>query len=239
MLYQRSRTQLRNHLRSITSVGLLLVVVLVYLANGRSIGAGDTVPARYLPISMLREFNFDLDEFTFLYDETGRRTYPFIGDRPFFLLPREGHYYSVYPIGPALLALPLYILPVSAGMTATSAWVVRLEKLSATLITALSVLFLFWTLRELTRERWALIIASVYAFGTSSLSVSSQALWQHGPSQLCFALSSYLLVKGMRETAYISYVGFPLAASILMRPTNALLVLPLGVYLLHQHRDML
>jgi hypothetical protein len=238
-LYQRSRTQLQNRLRSIASGGLLLVVVLVYLANGRSIGAGDTVPARYLPISMLREFNFDLDEFTFLYDETGRRTYPFVGDLPYFLRYLDGHYYSFYPLGPALLALPLYILPVSAGMPATSVWVVRLEKLSATLITALSVLFLFWTLRELTAERWALIIASVYAFGTSSLSVSSQALWQHGPSQFCLAVSSYLLVKGVRKTAYISYVGFPLAASILMRPTNALLVLPLGVYVLHQHRSML
>ena len=238
-LYQRSRTQLRNRLRSIASVGLLLVVVLVYLANGRIIGSGDTVPARYLPISMLREFNFDLDEFTFLYDETGRRTHAFVGDLPYFLRYRDGHYFSAYPPGPALLALPLYVLPVIAGMPATSAWVVRLEKLSATLITALSVLFLFWTLRELTAERWALIIASVYAFGTSSLSVSSQALWQHGPSQLCLAVSLYLLVKGMRETPYISYVGFPLAASILMRPTNTLLILPLGLYALHQHRSML
>jgi hypothetical protein len=232
-LYQWSKTQLRDHLRSITSVMLLLVVVLVYLANGRSIGAGDTVPARYLPISMLREFNFDLDEFTFLYDETG------VGDLPFFLRYRDSHYLSVYPPGPALLALPLYAFPVIAGMPATSAWVVRLEKLSATLITALSVLFLFWTLRELTDERWALIIASVYAFGTSSLSVSSQALWQHGPSQFCLAVSLYMLVKGMRETSYISYVGLPLAASILMRATNALLVLPLGLYILHEHRSIL
>jgi hypothetical protein len=239
ILYQKSRTQLRKHLRSIASIGLILVVVLVYLANGRSIGVGDTVPARYLPISVLREFNFDLDEFKFLYDETGRRTYPFVGDLPYFLHYRDGHYFSVYPPGPALLALPLYVIPVIAGMSATSAWVVRLEKLSATLITALSVLFLFWTLRELTAERWALIIASVYAFGTSSLSISSQALWQHGPSQFCLTVALYLLVKGIRKTPYIAYVGFPLATSILMRPSNVLLVVPLGLYVLHQHRSIL
>jgi dolichyl-phosphate-mannose-protein mannosyltransferase len=238
-LYQWGGNQLRSRLRSIISGALLLVVVFVYLANGRVIGAGDTVPASYLPISMLREFNFDLDEFTFLYDETARRTYPFVGDRPYFLRYHNDHYLSVYPPGPALLALPLYVLPVIAGMPATSAWVPRLEKLSATLITALSVLFLFWTLRELTTERWALTIASIYAFSTSSLSISSQALWQHGPSQCFLAWSLYLLVKGMRETRSIPYVGFTLASSILMRPTDAVLVLPLGLYVLHQHRSML
>ena len=233
------RAQLRNRLRSLSSVGLLLVIALVYLANGRSIGAGDTVPARYLPISLLREIDFDLDEFTFLYDETRRRTYPFVGELPYFLRYRNGHYLSVYPPGPALLALPLYVPPVIAGMPATSAWVLRLEKLSAALITALSVLFLFWTLRELTAERWALVIAAVYAFGTSSLSVSSQALWQHGPGQLCLAVSLYLLVKGLREPSSVPYIGFPLAAAILMRPTNALLALPLGLYVLHRHRSAL
>src|SRR5262245_53818813 len=70
----------------------------------------------------------DLDEFTFLYDETGRRTHAFVGDLPYFLRYRDGHYFSVYPPGPALLTLPLYVLPVIAGMPATSAWVVRLEK---------------------------------------------------------------------------------------------------------------
>ena len=50
-----------------TSFLLFLVVLLVYVANGRSIGAGDTLPARYLPFSLLRERNFDLDEFPVLY----------------------------------------------------------------------------------------------------------------------------------------------------------------------------
>ena len=237
-LYRWSKARLRDRRRSITSVGLFLTVVLIYSANGRVIDAGDTVPASYLPISILREFNFNLDEFSFLYDENGRRRYTFVGDLPFFLRYRDGHYLSVYPPGPALLALPVYVIPVIGGMPATSAWIPRLEKLSATLITALSVLFLLWTLRGLTAERWALMIASVYAFGTSSLSISSQALWQHGPSQFFLALSLYLLVKGMRETRYIPYVGFTLASSILMRPTDTLIVLPMGLYILRQHRGM-
>jgi lipopolysaccharide export LptBFGC system permease protein LptF len=52
-----------------------------------------------------------------------------------------------------LLALPIYVIPVMAGMSPISPWVPTLEKLAATLITALSVLFLFWTLKELVTER--------------------------------------------------------------------------------------
>ena len=123
--------------------------------------------------------------------ECPRRNYPLWRGVPYFLRYHNGHYLSAYPPGPALLALPIYVIPVMAGMSPTSPWVPTLEKLAATLITALSVLFLFWTLKEVVTERRALMITSVYAFDTSSFSISSQALWQHGPSQFCLALSLY------------------------------------------------
>jgi len=64
---------------------LFVGVVLVYVANGRTLGSGDTLPARYLPFSMLREGNADLDEFPFLYDEAARRTSPMLDGVPYFL----------------------------------------------------------------------------------------------------------------------------------------------------------
>lgn len=221
------------------SLLLLLTVVLVYLANGRVIGAGDTVPARYLPMSVLREFDFDLDEFPFLYNETGKAQYPLLGGIPYFLRLVNGHYISAYPPGPALVALPIYLIPVIADMPATSEWVVCLEKLSASLITAISVLFLFWALRERIADRWAVIIALLYALGTSSFSVSSQALWQHGPSQLFLAVSLFLFSRGLKEERYIAYAGFTLASAVVMRPTDALIALPMGCYVLHKHWEKL
>lgn len=221
------------------SLLLFFAAVLVYSANGRAIGSGDTLPARYLPFSLLRERDFDLDEFPFLYGEEIRRTSPLVDGIPYFLRYRDGHYFSAYPPGAALLALPVYLLPVLAGLPPLSPWVPFLEKLAATVITALSGVFLFWTLRELVAERWALRIAIIYAFGTSSLSVSSQALWQHGPSQFFLALLLYLLVKGMKEERYLPYAGFALASSIVMRPTNALIALPLGAFVLSRYRHLL
>ena len=78
------------------SLWLLLSVVLIYLANGRTIGSADTLPARYLPFSLVRELDFDLDEYTYLYDESARRSYPLWRGMPYFLRYHNGHYLSTY-----------------------------------------------------------------------------------------------------------------------------------------------
>lgn len=213
---------------------LFLIVALVYLANGRSIGSGDTLPARYLPFSLLRAHDFNLDEFPLLYGEGALRTFPVQEGIPYFLSYRDGHYFSAYSPGPGVLALPVYVLPVLAGVPADM-WAPALEKLSATAITALSVVFLFWALREMVGRRWALGIAAIYAFGTSSWSASSQALWQHGPSQLFLTLLLVCLVRGMKDERFLAYAGFTMSAATVMRSTDLLIVLPVVVYLVWTH----
>src|SRR5262249_9119422 len=116
---------------------------------------------------------------------------------------------------------------------------IELEKVSATLITAMSVVILFLALRRLTRENIAWGIAVVYAFGTSNFSTSSQALFQHGPSQLFLALTLYCLFRGLEEPRRSAYAGFALASAIICRPVNGLIALPIGAYLLQERRDQL
>jgi hypothetical protein len=217
----------------LTSASFLLFVsaFVVYLANGRGIGAGDTLPARYLPFSLLRQQNFDLDEFPTLYGEDARKTYPFLDGVPYFLRYRDGHYVSYYSPGPAILVLPIYVVPVLAGVPVES-WAPALEKLSAAAVAALSVVFLFWALEGVTSRRWALAIATVYAIGTSTWSASSQALWQHGPSQLFLALSLVCLVKGMNDERFLAYAGFALSAATAMRAVNVFIALPVAAYVL-------
>ena len=82
-----------------------------------------------------------------------------------------------------------------------------LEKRAAVLITALSVLILLFALRLVTRHNIAWVIAVIYAFGTSSFSTSSQALWQHGPSQLFLALGDLLLGQRLRDAQVFSIRG--------------------------------
>src|SRR6266436_9620684 len=57
-----SRGSIRIYLQSLTAPLLLgLVCFLVYNANLRQIGAGDTVPARYLPLILWHDGTLELD----------------------------------------------------------------------------------------------------------------------------------------------------------------------------------
>jgi Dolichyl-phosphate-mannose-protein mannosyltransferase len=225
--------------RSFASIALLALTFIAYMGNGRRLGAADTLPTRYLPIGLLRHFTFYLDGFPALYNADAMKNFSYGESKPYYLTYCGSHYVSMYTPGPALLALPVYAVPVLAGMPDDSPWLPQLEKLSASVITAFSVLFLFWALRQVVSEIWALAIAVVYAFGTSSFSTSSQALWQHGPSQFFLALALYFLVKGIQTERYLAYAGFALGAAVVMRPTDALLAFPIGLWIIHEHRKVL
>jgi hypothetical protein len=214
-------------LQQMTSGRLFLVTLFVYLANGKTIGAVDTLPAKYLPFSLLREANFDFDEFSFLY----------LNGIPGYLTLSRDHYVSFFPPFAGVIALPIYAVSALAGVSPSSRLVGDLEKVSASVITALSVAILFLTLRRLADKNDALLIATVYAFGSSTFSISAQALWQHGPSELFLTLSLYCLVRGLQERRFSAYAGFALAAAVVCRPTNILIALPLAIYVLHCQRD--
>jgi hypothetical protein len=206
-------------------VALLACSLIVYLANGSIQTIGDTLPARYLPLSLLREGNFDLDEFDFLHAE----------GISYFLSHVRGHYVSNYPVGAPLLALPVYVPSALGHVTATSGFVAQIEKLAAALIVALSVALVFLVACRLSSRSWAIVVAAVYALGSSSLSTSSQGLWQHGPSQLAITASLYCLARGRHEPSWVALAGLPMAFSVICRPTNVLFVLPLGLYALIYH----
>jgi hypothetical protein len=218
---------------------LFMLVLAAYLANGRTIGAGDTLPARYLPWSILQHRSMTLDPFPTLYDAAAVRAFPVLDGIPYYLLRRSGHYVSAYSPGPGVLALPVYALPILLGARPDTAWAAGLEKLSAALITALSAVLLFAALRRLVSDGWALGIALIYALGTSSLSISSQALWQHGPSQLFLTLLIYCLVRGLGEERFLAYAGFAISAAGAMRTTDLILVLPVALWIVFTHRALI
>jgi hypothetical protein len=207
------------------AVLLAAALLLVYLANGRTIWSGDTLPARYLPLSLLREGDFDLDEFRFLYAD---------GD-PYYLRVVDGRRVSAYPVGAALLALPFYVPSALGGVAPQAPVIEELEKLAAATLVALSAALLYLTAREWGGRGPALWVTLAYALGGSSLSASSQALWQHAPSQLALAAGLYCVVRGRPAPSWVGWAGLPLAFAVIARPTNLVLVAPVAVWALARH----
>jgi hypothetical protein len=207
---------------------MICLVLVLYSANYRTLGASDTIPARYLPLSILREGNLDLDEFSSLHKAPEAKGLTLSGQ----------HYVSLYPIGAAIFALPFYALSAIGSMPGNSWFTLELEKFAASLILLTSVIIFYFTMLRLSTRPAALIIATIYALATSSFSVSSQALWQHGASQLCLTAALYCLVRGSKEPIWTSFAGFPAAFAVVCRPTDALLIAPIGLYVFfHQVRQ--
>src|SRR5262245_60718378 len=158
-------------MRTRTALLLGLLCFLVYNANLREVSSQDTIPARILPVAVVRERTLALDMFF--------RDQPPGAPLPYWVQRANGRYVSSYPLLPGLLALPVYAVPVS--VLGGDSWVLInvLAKLAASLIAALSVALVYLAAARLERDTVALAVALVYALGTSIWSVASQGLWGH------------------------------------------------------------
>lgn len=229
-----------------TALKLVLLAFVIYNANMRSITSFDTNATRYLPISIIKEFDLDLDEFSFLIS-LPEGSAANINDTPYWVQEVGGHYLSTFPIMPAILSVPVYVVPVLLGLTDGSAAAIGysqtevvgtlLSKLSASAAVAISVGFTFLTLCRLTSKRTALWIALLYAFATSSWALASQGLWQTSFSQPLLAISLYFLVVAREEHTErnLVFAGLAIALSVASRPPNVVFAVVLFAYVLHKY----
>lgn len=222
-----SSGSIRGAVQSSPRIFVFAIALIVFLANGRTISGGDSVPAKNLPLSILRHGNFYLDQLM----SPGEKKIPY------FLCESRGHYVSDYPVGAALMALPFYVPSVLCGVSPGSRVYAELEKISAATIVALSAVLLYMGAARVAANWIALLLSLVYSFGTTSLSVSSQALWQHGPAQLALAAAIYCLVRARDDARWAGYAGLPLAFEVITRPADVLITAPLFVYVLFSFRS--
>lgn len=231
----------RFYRRSWTAPLLLgLFCCLVYNANLRQIGAADTLPARYQPLILWHDGTLELDANARLVAHGHSMIPP--RDRPAYadgqvtyfepstywiIHTRHNHLASLYPVVTPLLVAPLYV-PAVLWLDAHG-WeqpqvdrvAELMEKVSASLLASVASVLMYLVLRR-DRIRWSLPLTAVFAFGTNTWMISSQALWQHGTGELLIALALLLVVAPASpvRTALLGAVCVLVAAN---RPPDALI----------------
>jgi len=148
---------------------------------------------------------------------------------------RGEHLVSKYPLVVPLVVAPLY-LPAVHYLDAI-AWDPHIfdkmarvmEKLSASLIAAISVAWLYLLLRRRTGPRTAVLLSVVFAFGTTAWVISSQALWMHGLAQLLI-IATMWLITGPSTPIRVAMAGFLCALIAANRPPDAILAAVLGLF---------
>jgi hypothetical protein len=135
-----------------TALLLALLAFLIYNANFRRIGAGDSYPARFLPFALWNHGTLYLDP---IREVTAQR-HP----APYWIRPTpDGRSASLYPVVTPLLAAPLYLPPALwlrwTGETyERMSWLGEiLEKLAASAIAAAAAGWMFLLLRRRLEPR--------------------------------------------------------------------------------------
>lgn len=167
-------------------------VLVVYIASP-VVSSSDSHFVLPTALSILRHGNADIDEYHEQFSEAS-----------WAVTKVNGHFWSAYPIGVPFLVVPLaWTADKVAAMFGTDleAAAIRkapllprsnhrirllsvLELIFASLITAAAAALLFYYVRGRLSLPKSLLLAGLFAFGTSAYSTASRGLWQHGPSML-------------------------------------------------------
>lgn len=202
-----------------TAAAVFALAFLVYNANLRYIGSYDSYAASLLPFRILAGHGLTLADPSAMPEST----------RYSIVRARDGNWRSRYPVATSLLVVPLYV-PAAALValrveTDIGFLRVVMDKLSASVLAALSASALFLVLLRLTTRTLALWLTAAYAFGTGTWAISSQALWQESASGLFVALALLVVVRD--DASWPAPAALGLLAGLLAanRPTDVFFTL--------------
>lgn len=213
------------------------------MANGVTIGSGDSIPNSLLAFNLLENHNLNFDAFrtSYLCSQSYSNCY-------FFLEANNGHLSSLYPIGSAIITFPLYLIfyiylkltnyiSVPIDLTSASFEVHRLffEKLAASITTAITVSIFYLSLRLKFKRGLSLLATLIFAFATNTWMTSSQGLWQHGISNLALVSIVFCLLKANRAPENNQKIWLLLAGLVCgllpgIRPTTTLYAIAAILY---------
>lgn len=220
--------------RAPSALLVMALLFVAYNANLRLVRIDDSLPARLLPFVFLIDHSITLDRWLQPYLASVHGPFGV-----YFAARYHQHWISSYPLITPLTITPLYALPAwwlahlrpvpPPGDIVLVALIDVMEKLSASLLAALSGAILYLGLRRVTRPHAAVIITLVYGLASSTWSISSQALWKHGLEELCFAVLLWALIAddGQR-LRYAVVAGLAAAAAASNTPPYGVVALLLA-----------
>lgn len=229
-------------------LALVLLCLVIYNANLRQIGAGDTIAARYLPLVLWHDGTLELETHSHLIARghpmaysrfrpanTGRRAVYFEPSAYWLVRTRDHELASFYPPVASLLVAPLYAPAVlwldtqgweQPQVDRVAEW---MEKFAASILAAAASVLVFLLLRR-EGNPWSLPLALAFAFGTNTWMISSQALWQHGAGEFLIALALFL-VLGRTSALRLTVLGAVCVLMAANRPPDALVAAALGLFI--------
>lgn len=215
-----------------------LTVFIIYIASP-IITSSDSQWTLYVASSLVREGNIDLNEYRH-----------FISDHDYRVFQQNDTLYYFFPIGTPIIVTPAvgilnFLFPLKYSVDFTTYlqnnppnhFTDLIEKWLASLIAVLAGIAFYVFIKQRSNARIAFFLAFIFLLSTAMYSTSSRALWQHGPTVLLLSLAFIQLQPGQpNKTLRLVMAGFLLAFSFIVRPTNAISIFFIGLYILWNYR---
>lgn len=210
-------------------IAIFLVCFIIYNTYTSLRMSGDTFPAGYIPFSIIYYHNLFLEPFS---------TPDFVSNAYAFT-PVDGHMMSLFPIVTPVLITP-FVWLCTLGMTSGHAilHVTQIGRTASAGIAALAVCTFYLIVIRFAPRKIAVLSTLVFAFATSTWSISSQALWQHGMIELLLLLMIYIIVRNEEKTSSWSFICLGILSGLFVfcRPPDALLLIPILGYVIFWNR---
>lgn len=210
------------------ALGVLLLSFVVYNANLRLVGSGDSYGTRLIPFAVWKAGTLHFDP---VIDAAVQRD-----PNPYWIFPSlDGRPASLFPIVTPVVVTPLYA-PAAFYLEAND-WrqedlerlASLMEKFSASLVTSIAAALMFVVLRRRLSAGDALLLTLVFAFGTNTWATSSQALWLHAVAELLAVVALWAItLEATRWRAFVA--GAAIALLVCNRPPDLFLGLGLAVF---------
>lgn len=192
-----------------------------------TITSSDVAPATFLPAALILNHDFYFD-FASPLTQDPVLTYAF--------LYQNGHYLSLFPIVTPILVTPVYlfsyILCNLFNLPLQPEELIILGKTSAAIIASLATIIFYAAAKELFSRKTALITAGIFAFATSTWSISSQALWQTGMVEILLIAMIWIIIRDAKRSSWKNIVALGILSGLFFfnRPPDALLLIPIIAY---------
>ncbi|GGM15577.1 hypothetical protein [Nakamurella endophytica] len=165
------------------------------------------------------------------------------------LVAHDGHLLPYFPWPTMLFVLPAVLLLAATGhdpamlSIADPARTFLVEVPTAAAVVTVTALLVRATVRTVEgvgrRSALPTLAALVWAFSTSAWSIGSRALWQQTVSMMVLALAVLAARRLGTGRRWPWVLGVALAAAPLVRPTDAVFSLLVGIWLVVRHREVL
>lgn len=186
--------------------------------------------------ALVHKHNLQIDEFKGIIEQ----------NKYYAIDESKGHLYYSFPPGTTLLCSPFYAVMDKAAKRIYYADVFNnlngyyhqgMELFLAAFFVALTVLLLLVVFNQLGIDSWlSVVMVLAFAYGTSAWTVASRGLFAHGPSMLCITAIVWALIKSKNSVAWLWLAGFLLGYSYVIRPTNSVVIVSFGLYILYIYK---